>query len=545
VVLPTEARPKRLIPRYPFAQHVQLRIRGDAAAPRSYPARDVSQGGFFLETRDAFELFSDIDLDVRLPSGEEITLAARIVHVLTPEKAQSANIAAGIGVQFEGLNEQQLAHVRALVSWARANDPRPRIACKKPDADLSVLQSEPMLAYLFEHIDGQRDPEALAEELGIEVGSVERMLRELSKRALIELVSASGEASPSRELAAPVPAAPQPPAASTYRRSEVAVLSPKQAEQLQLLEQRSARGNLYVSLDVPESADLEAIRARYQALSSALRAFVAPASDAARIERLQNHLREAFGVLSSPQKRSEYDQYLERARSLSQAGRVTPEPPVPAAPAKPKPQPNRPQAAAAPKARPAPAEQQPLGAAAQLLLQAEQAYAAGKLPEAGKHLQLLTAMTFEDAKIRARVAQLKTQVSRTLAVDFEKQAAYEEKQQKWALAARSWQRVADGRPKDSAPLQRAALALMQAGGDLKPAIELAKRAVELADNDPEPRRVLARLYDAAGMQANARRELEAAQRCASPTGEEPAKDPAKPKAERGLFKRLLGREAPN
>jgi roadblock/LC7 domain-containing protein len=188
------------------------------------------------------------------------------------------------------------------------------------------------------------------------------------------------------------------------------------------------------------------------------------------------------------------------------------------------------------------AEQAPLGAAAQILLQAEQAHAAGKLAEAGKHLQLLTAMTFEDAKIRARVAQLKTQVSRALAVDFEKQAAYEEKQQRWALAARSWLRVAEGRPKDSLPLQRAALAQMQVPGvDLKQPLELAKRAVELSDGDPEAHRTLARVYVAAGMQANARRELELAQRCVAPAEE----DAAKGKPERGLFKRLLGREAPN
>jgi len=555
VVLHNEARPKRLIPRYPFSQQVGLRAAN--LGPRSLQARDVSTGGFFLATEDTFELFSDVELEVSLPSGERVSLRARVVHLLTPEKAQGVGVPAGIGVQFEGLSEPQLTQVRALVAWARANDSRARIARKLPGADLSGLQNQPMLSYLFEHIDGQRDPEALAEELGIEAGSVERMQRELVKLAVIELISASGQAPVSQR-----PMAPTPTAASAPRQARQASLPPKQAEELSGLEQRSARGNFYLALDVSEAASADIIRARFQALSAELQGWVAKPADMARIERVQNQLREAYGVLSSPQKRAEYDQYLARGRELAQAEaerakraandqskrtsqvheRASPPQPSAAATRARTAQKQRPTSGAG-----AAAEQAPLGAAAQILMQAEQAHAAGKLAEAGKHLQLLTAMTFDDAKIRARVAQLKTQVSRALAVDFEKQAAYEEKQQRWGLAARSWLRVAEGRPKDSLPLQRAALALMQVPGvDLKQALELGKRAVELSDGDPEAHRTLARVYVAAGMQANARRELEAAQRCAAPADEETGKDAAaKGKQERGLFKRLLGREAPN
>lgn len=558
VVLQPEARPRRLIPRFPLTQQVQVRSAG--AAPRRYPARDVSSGGFFLATTDALDLFSDVELDVLMPSGEQVTLGARVVHILTPEKAQSAGVPAGIGVQFEGLNEAQLAHVQTLVAWARANDPRPRIARHKPGADTSGLSSQPMLAYLFEHIDGKRDPEALAEELGIEAGSIERMLRELCKLDVIELIAANGgkavqempqaqaalprmsadrasvhRAAPVKPVATPLPAAPG-----------VAAFGPQHASLLQDLEQRLQRSNLYVLIDLPENASIDAIRGRCGALIAALNVSNAPAAEAARIERMQGRLREAFGVLSSPQKRAEYSEYLERGRTLAAA-----KPAAGAPGTTTQGQPQRApgerasvtQAQAVKKAPAQPAARNPaeapLGAAAQILAQAEAAHAAGKLADANRHLQLLTAMTFDDAKIRARVAQLKAQVARTLAVDFEKQAAYEEKQQKWALAARSWQRVADGRPKDSLPLQRAALAILQANGDLKQAVELGKRAVDLAENDAQAHRTLARIFVAAGMEANARRELEAAQRCAAPDSPEAAKA----KAEGGLFKRLLGREA--
>jgi Tfp pilus assembly protein PilZ len=354
----------------------------------------VSQGGFFLATEDTFELFSDVELEVVLPNGAATTLPARIVHILTPDKAQGFGVPAGIGVQFEGLSEQQREEVQKLVAWARANDPRPRIPRRKPAADLTVLQSEPMLAYLFEHVDGQRDPEALAEELGIEAASIERMLRELMRLDVIELISAAPLASASPVAARP----PQPRAATPHPEPKRSTLPPQQKHELSLLEKRITRDNLYSTLDVPENAKPEAIRERFQTLSAALRGFRPSASDAARIERAQNQLREAFGVLSSPHKRSEYDEYLARARELTEAeaqrGKRTPPahgpvPPRAAAQAKraqatrAEPPPTaavtRTLAAQRPRgAQAAKAPEQPIGAAAQILGQAELALAGGK-----------------------------------------------------------------------------------------------------------------------------------------------------------------------
>jgi Tfp pilus assembly protein PilF len=85
------------------------------------------------------------------------------------------------------------------------------------------------------------------------------------------------------------------------------------------------------------------------------------------------------------------------------------------------------------------------------------------------------------------------------------------------------------------PLQRAALAQLQAGVELRLVMQTAKRAVELAPNDAQAHRVMAKVYVAADMQANARRELEAAHRCSRTEGS----DDLSPT---GLLKRLLGRE---
>jgi Flp pilus assembly protein TadD len=77
-------------------------------------------------------------------------------------------------------------------------------------------------------------------------------------------------------------------------------------------------------------------------------------------------------------------------------------------------------------------------------------------------------------------------------------------------AARSWQKVAEGRPKDPRPRRKAALALAESRGDLKVARDLAQQAVELAPQSVANRAALVRVYIAAKMQASARKELEEA-----------------------------------
>jgi tetratricopeptide (TPR) repeat protein len=177
----------------------------------------------------------------------------------------------------------------------------------------------------------------------------------------------------------------------------------------------------------------------------------------------------------------------------------------------------------------------PLGAAAQILAQAEAAYLAGQATEASRHLKLLSVMTFNDARVQQRARELTQQVLRAAAVDFEKQAAQEERNKHWDRAAKTWLRVAEGRPQDGMPVQRAALAQLQAGVELRLVMETARRAVQLSPNDAQAHRTLAKVYLAADMKASADRELEAAKRC------DPLHDPSDD-TPTGLLKRLLGRD---
>ena len=104
-------------------------------------------------------------------------------------------------------------------------------------------------------------------------------------------------------------------------------------------------------------------------------------------------------------------------------------------------------------------------------------------------------------------------VARSAAVAFadvhRQQAEQEEHRKMWAAAAVSWGKVCDGRPDEPEAHVRAAAALVEASGDLHAAQRLARRACELRD-DVASRRTLARVYMAAGLTLNARRELERA-----------------------------------
>jgi tetratricopeptide (TPR) repeat protein len=147
---------------------------------------------------------------------------------------------------------------------------------------------------------------------------------------------------------------------------------------------------------------------------------------------------------------------------------------------------------------------------------AESAQRAGQVEEAVKHVQLLAAMQIEDLQLKARVEHVRALVMRSVAFRFEKQALYEEKHQKWDQAARSWLKVCAGRPDDPNAHRRAALATREANGDMRCAVELAKRAVQLAPGDAHNRRALGHMYLAVGMKLNARRELETAVRLSYP-----------------------------
>ncbi|MBX3249738.1 MAG: DnaJ domain-containing protein [Myxococcales bacterium] len=145
------------------------------------------------------------------------------------------------------------------------------------------------------------------------------------------------------------------------------------------------------------------------------------------------------------------------------------------------------------------------------LTDAATAEQADDLVSAVNALRLAAALAPERDDIARDLERVRHLLAKKMAGTYEKQAVYEEELGEWEAAARSWSRVIEGRPAQVRGYVRAVEALLRAkAADLKQAKELAARAVELKPDDAKTRALLGRVYSAAGMRANARRELEAA-----------------------------------
>ncbi|MBC7173767.1 MAG: tetratricopeptide repeat protein [Polyangiaceae bacterium] len=138
------------------------------------------------------------------------------------------------------------------------------------------------------------------------------------------------------------------------------------------------------------------------------------------------------------------------------------------------------------------------------------AVSAGDLLGAAGILRSLMEVNPDRPDIAAEYRRVRAELAKSQAESYQKQAIREEKLGMWGAAALSWSRVAEGRPDSALALRSAAFCIVRSNGDLRRARDLAQRATELAPADVSARVVLGRVYLAAGMKMNARRELEAA-----------------------------------
>jgi curved DNA-binding protein CbpA len=140
----------------------------------------------------------------------------------------------------------------------------------------------------------------------------------------------------------------------------------------------------------------------------------------------------------------------------------------------------------------------------------QEALAAGDAVSAANSFRVAVSLKPDDPELERVAREAQAKAEELLASTYERQAAYEEKNGQWIEAARSWARVCRARPEDKNAHDRAANAIVKAGGDLHEAGRLAQRACALDPNNVEHRVTLANVYLAAGLTLNARRELETA-----------------------------------
>jgi curved DNA-binding protein CbpA len=144
------------------------------------------------------------------------------------------------------------------------------------------------------------------------------------------------------------------------------------------------------------------------------------------------------------------------------------------------------------------------------LAEARRAIDQNDLAGAVRAYRLALALAPERTDIEKELTKYANELAVSLADRYETQALYEERYKKWGSAATSWAKVIEGRPTDVNALMHAAIALVEAKGDLHQARRFAQKAAELEPTSAAARRTLGRVFLAAGLALNAKRELEQA-----------------------------------
>lgn len=113
----------------------------------------------------------------------------------------------------------------------------------------------------------------------------------------------------------------------------------------------------------------------------------------------------------------------------------------------------------------------------------------------------------DDPNLQRDAAEVIQQANRALADSFMKQGEYEISQDRFAEAAISFGKAANGRPDDPRGFDRAAYATFRAASNPRRAVDYARRAVELSPQHWPYRITLAYSYVAAGLSASVDAEL--------------------------------------
>lgn len=191
--------PARADTRHLLARPVKIRC-SDWDKVRTLYTRDISRGGMFLRTSRPLALQTQLRIILDLPDGQELSIDAEVVRVVTPEQAGKKG--PGVGVRFldADAKRQKLERIldalptsRAHIDAARAAEttrPPRRIVHAPPPAPAIASPTDPteieVLAALRAQIRELRSlgPHA---RLGAAEGSDSRTLRrrylELAKRS--------------------------------------------------------------------------------------------------------------------------------------------------------------------------------------------------------------------------------------------------------------------------------------------------------------------------------------------------------------------------
>lgn len=137
---------------------------------------------------------------------------------------------------------------------------------------------------------------------------------------------------------------------------------------------------------------------------------------------------------------------------------------------------------------------------------AKESLAKGDTVGAANALRIAVSLSPSDSALADQLKEVSGKAKQELSASYLEQAEYEERDEKWLPAAKSYARALLGRP-EARIYERVAHCLLSGEGDLKEAVEMAKKAVLLTPDSGRFRVTLARAFVKAGMKQSAEGEL--------------------------------------
>jgi len=383
----------------------------------------------------------------------------------------------------------------------------PRLA---PDCDPTRLALSPEEGFLLSRIDGHTSQALLSELAGLPQEQVDGCLKRWLREGVVTFRVAGPPAKGPRNGAVASPPPPrEAPAAEAPAIDPDLDISAEQQKEILAFQSRLERP-YHEILGVPADADTRAIKRAYFALSKEFhpdryfRREIGPFQP--MIERVFRKIVEAYELLSDPTVRAEIE------RSLGADAADTTEEATPAA------------AGEAPRARkPRRRPLSPFSPLGRLMVQrkakakgffesAMAAVAEERWLEATGSLRLAIAFDPSNATYHERFAEVQPRAHgiRFEALMKEADSAFSFRDR--ADALRIYEEALHFRPYDPQANHVAAKLAWLVAEDLRKAKEYALRACEADPEKAEYHRTLGQIYQAAGLKANARRELKLAVR---------------------------------
>ena len=420
-----------------------------------------------------------------------------------------------------------MGNMRLQGNTAAANEGIPSLG---PGVDPTRLDLTPAEGYLLSRIDGATSWTLLRAIGGIAPADVDRCLERWVAAGVLVLSGGSGRVSQAAPPASPVVNEREAAAVAALPRDLDPTLDIPVEVQQRIFEFEAKLDCPYHEiLGVEADADRKALRKAYFSLSKELhpdRFFRRNVGVyGKRLERIFGKIVEAYELLSDPMARAEIERSLAAAsgqapappRAVSEAANSTPPeaPPDISSDVRVEAEPSRPVAP--------PRNRRPhvfslhsrlvrdRRARAKRLFEAGMAsFAAGRWLEAAGGVRLAIAFDPWNAIYKEQFADVQRKAHEERAKQLVREAESALELRDFKTAVRAFGEALEYRPFDADLLHRAARLAWVTEGDLHQAKEWAMAAVELDGANAGHHRLLGHIYKAAGLEANARREFEAA-----------------------------------